>query len=108
MPKPHRMAQGRLRVIAPSPDFAAMLALTINPIVQHSRGDVQVLARLLDALATVAGATRNTERRRDVARAGQVVYGELQRVEPPTRSALLRRRARTFLRSLREGVAPAS
>ena len=108
MPKPHRMADNRLRVIAPAPDFAAMLALTINPIVQHSRGDVQVLERLLDALATVASATRDTERRRHVARACQVVYRELQRVEPPLRSVLLRRRARAFARSLRQGVAPAN
>lgn len=106
MPKPHRLADNRLRVIAPSPDFAAMLALTIDPIVFHSRGDLQVLARLLDALATIAGAARDTERQHQVARACQVIYRELQRADPPLRSVLLRRRARTFARSLRQGVAP--
>jgi uncharacterized membrane protein len=105
MPGSHRMTDNRLRVIAPSSDFAAMLAITIDPIVQHSRSDVQVLARLLDALAIIAGATRNTERRHQIARAGRVIYRELQRVEPPLRSVLLRRRARTFDRSLRQGAA---
>ena len=65
-----------------------------------------MLARLLDALATTAGAARDTERQHQVARACQVIYRELQRADPPLRSVLLRRRARTFARSLRQRVAP--
>jgi hypothetical protein len=48
-PDPHRMARRRLRVIALAPDFAAIVKLALDPIVAHSRGDLQMLGRMLDA-----------------------------------------------------------
>ncbi len=108
MPDRHRMAEGRLRVIAPAPDFACMLAQAFDAVLQHSRGDVQVLGRLLDALATVGAATQDRRRQLDLAKVTRSVYGELQRIEPRIRSVLLRRQARTLERGLRQGVRPSS
>ena len=61
-PDPHRMARRRLRVIALAPNFTAIVKLALDPIVAHSRGDLQVLGRMLDALGFVAQATLDPQR----------------------------------------------
>ncbi|CDS51621.1 hypothetical protein [Polaromonas sp. CG9_12] len=101
IPDPHRMAQGRLRVIAPAPDFAAIVKLALDPVVAHSRGDLQVLGRMLDAIGFVAKASADPQRHASLAHATRNIYRELCRVEPLIRSAPARRRARLLERSLR-------
>lgn len=108
IPDPHRMAQGRLRVIAPAPDFGAIVKLALDPIVAHSRGDVQVLGRMLGILDFVAQATVDPQRHASLANATRNVYRELRRIEPPIRSAPARRRARLLERSLRKSSATAN
>jgi len=105
IPDPHRMAQGRLRVIAPAPDFSGILKLAFDPVVAHSRGDLQVLSRLLDALGFVRQATTDPQRHASLASATRDVYRELCRIEPLIRSAPARRRARLLERSLRKASA---
>ena len=104
-PDPHRMARGRLRVIALAPDFAAIVKLALDPIVAHSQGDLQVLGRMLDALGFVAQATLDPQRHASLANATRNVYRELCRIEPLIRSAPARRRARLLERSLRKASA---
>ena len=104
-PDPHRMAQRRLRVIALAPDFAAIVKLALDPIVAHSRGDLQVLGRMLDAPGFVAQATLDPQRHASLANATRNVYRELCRIEPLIRSAPARRRARLLERSLRSASA---
>lgn len=104
-PDPHRIARGRLRVIALAPDFAAIVKLALDPIVAHSRADLQVLGRMLDALGFVAQATLDPQRHASLANATRNVYRELCRIEPLIRSAPARRRARLLERSLRSASA---
>ena len=101
IPDPYRMVQGRLRVIAPAPDFAGLLKLAFDPVVAHSRGDLQVLSRLLDALGFVRHATADLQRHACLASAARNIYRELCRADPLIRSAPARRRARLLERSLR-------
>ena len=105
IPDPYRMVQGRLRVIAPAPDFASLLKLAFDPVVAHSRGDLQVLSRLLDALGFVRQATADPQRHACLASATRNIYRELCRAEPLIRSAPARRRARLLERSLRKSSA---
>jgi uncharacterized membrane protein len=98
MPDTHRTVHGRLRVIAPGPQFADLLGLAFGAVIRHSRGDLEVLGRLLAALAAVQGATTDAGRRNDVAAVICDVQRELRRVEPAIRAAGLRRRARDLLR----------
>lgn len=105
MPDPYRLSGGRLRLIAIAPDFAEMLRLAIDPVVVHSRGNQQVLERLLDALRFIRMATRDASRLPCLANATRNVYRELCRIEPVIRSAPARRRARLLERSLRRSIA---
>lgn len=101
IPDPHRFSAGQLRVIAPAPGFAEMLHLVLDPVTAHSRGNLQVLERLLDAIILIRSTTRDPTRLPCLARITRHVYFELCRVEPLTRSAMVRRRARLLERSLR-------
>ncbi len=102
------MAEGKLRVIAPAPDFADMLALAFDPLLQHGRDDMQVLGRLLDALDMIGATANNTHRRVALSAVARKLYRELQRVRPPSRSVLLRPRARMLGRTLRSNTADLS
>jgi uncharacterized membrane protein len=64
----HRDREGVVRVRASGPRFEGFLALAMDEIRQHARGNVSVLGRQLDALALVGGVTRDPERRREVLR----------------------------------------
>lgn len=105
MPDSHRLSGGRLRIIAPAPNFATMLRLALDPVVAHSRGNVQVLECMIDALCLIRLATREPSRLPCLASATRNVYRELCRVEPLIRSAPARRRARLLERSLRRLIA---
>lgn len=98
LPDPHRVAQERLRVIAPVPDFASYVTQSFRPIVRHSRGDVQVLARVLQALRALRGFT-DDPRRLEVLRAlAKDVEREAVSVTPRVRAAAVRREARMIRR----------
>ena len=56
-----------LRVIALGPTFAGLVSLGIDDIRRNAEGNVTVLGRLLDALESVSGFTRNPGRRRVLA-----------------------------------------
>lgn len=100
-PDVHRLSAGQLRVIAPAPDFADMVHLALDPVVAHSRGNLQVLECMLSALGFIRLATRDASRLPCLASATRNVYRELCRIEPLIRSASARRRARVLERSLR-------
>lgn len=56
-PSPYRAGpDGRLRVVAHGPDFSDLLALSLDAIGEHARGDAQVQQRLLVALRRVGEA----------------------------------------------------
>lgn len=82
MPTGQRMQAGELRVIAPAPQFGSLLALAFLPVVAHSRGDLQVLARLVDALGVVAHACAWPQRRCDLLPLAHELRGELDGARP--------------------------
>ncbi|MEO5659674.1 MAG: hypothetical protein ABIQ90_07750 [Polaromonas sp.] len=100
--------KGRLRVIAPAPDFAAIVKPALDPGVADNRGDLQVLGRMLDALGFVAKATADPQRHASLANATCNVYRELCRARPLIRAAPARRRACLLKRSLRKASAIAT
>ncbi len=62
LPSPHRLdAQGRLRLVAPGPDFPGILDAAFNQIRQNSRANPAVCIRMLEAIAQVASHVRNPE-----------------------------------------------
>lgn len=59
VPSPFRYdGQGRLRVIAESPDFGGMADAAFNQIRQYGSGSVSVILRLLDTIAAVGRRVR--------------------------------------------------
>jgi len=72
---PWRYDEGELRVITLGSTYADLVSGAFDQIRQNSGGNVAVLARLLDALQTLAGEVR-TESRRGVLRAQAVATEE--------------------------------
>lgn len=105
-PDPHRVKDGHLRVIAPAPNFAEMVALSFGAIVRHSRGDLEVLARALAAFSVICDATDDHSRRLDVAEAVRSVYGVLRKLDRSPEALRLQRRASDMEQALR-GPPPA-
>jgi uncharacterized membrane protein len=102
LPQSQRVHAGELRVIAPAPDLASLLALVFRPVLHHSRGDMQVLGRVVVALGTI-GERLHGERRREVLEAPLAeLRQELNAVRPRARAAAQLR----VLRSLDQGRAP--
>jgi uncharacterized membrane protein len=66
MPEAHRFEGEQLRVVAITPTFEQMLAESYDPIRRNAEGNVEVLARILEALATIAECTTDAGRRRAV------------------------------------------
>ena len=60
---PSRSEGGQLRVISRGPTFPGLLADAFDPIRQNAEGNVAVLTRLLQVLATLAGRTSDEQRR---------------------------------------------
>lgn len=108
IPEPWRVADGQLRIIAPAPDFAALLRLSLGPVVAHSRGDLQVLCRLMDVLSAVRRASCDARRLPCLLSAVKDVQRALCAVEPRIRSAPARRRAKLMLRAIRKDMAAAT
>jgi uncharacterized membrane protein len=86
LPEPQRVADGKLRVIAPAPDFGELLTMSLRPVLHHSRGDLQVLARVTVALDTVQARTRDARRRSDLRAVVQELQRELLAVRPNERA----------------------
>lgn len=94
MPEPFRFHDGKLRVIAPAPDFGALCDLALRPVVRHARLDLQVIGRVVDALEGIAAAACTRERRRALERIVRDLHAELAQVRP-------RGRARAAVKRLR-------
>jgi len=60
---PARATRGVVRVIAPVPTFASLLALSFDEIRQNATTNVSALTRLLTTIATVASCPMDDERR---------------------------------------------
>lgn len=101
IPEPLRFEDGHLRLIAPAPGFGDMVSGAFDPVVRHSRGDLQVIGSVLDALATVAAAVDAPERRHALRRSLAGLGHEVARVRPRSRAAPLRRRIMELERRLR-------
>jgi len=71
---PRRYVDGQLRVIARGPTFATLLATALDQICRNAAGNVTVLARLLQAMETMAGVTTSHRRR-------QALRQQVQRIE---------------------------
>lgn len=68
-PSPLRESdEGRVRVIAPRPDFADLLGLAFDQIRRYGRGDAEVMQRLVTVLGQI-GACASGPARRDATRA---------------------------------------
>lgn len=92
IPEPLRFEDGQLRVIAPASDFEGLVAGALDPIVRHSRGDLQVLGSVLDAISTVAGAVASPDRALVLRRRLGHLGREAARVRPRSHAATVRRR----------------
>jgi uncharacterized membrane protein len=60
-------SDGKLRVITRGPDFDSFLSQSFDLIREHAQDDAPIYLRLLTALETIAGFTRDAERRRNIA-----------------------------------------
>ena len=61
---PHRLDQGKLRLITRGPSFESLLAEAFDEIRQNAAGNVAIMSRMLGALQTIASMTTNPSRRR--------------------------------------------
>lgn len=73
MPAARRAADGALRVVAPAPTFAAFLARAFDPLRVAAARQPQVLAALLETLATIDRAASSAARRRALAEHARAV-----------------------------------
>jgi uncharacterized membrane protein len=101
MPSPYRMRDGALRVIAPAPDYAGLVALAFNAVILQSRGDLQVLVRVLDQLEAAERCVGDAQRRRSLSRAARAVMRHLRRPDMTVDFRLTRSRARRLALTLR-------
>lgn len=100
IPDPHRIRDGQLRVIAPAPDFGDLAALAFNAIVRNSRGSIEVLARVLDAISVVQGSTNKSSCLSPLTEVARSVYRELHRNGRSEESTALEARALRIEQSL--------
>lgn len=97
LPQAERVQDGVLRVIAPSPDLAHLLALTLRPVLHHSRGDMQVLDRVVVALGTIGDRLPDARQRMALNAMLGETRRELKAVRPPGRAAAALRQLRTLM-----------
>ena len=85
----------QVRVIATGPTFAGLVSLALDDIRRNAETNVTVLGRLLDAIETAAGFTRNAARRRVLADHVDLLAEAIERsVRAPSDQARLAARAR--------------
>ncbi|RYF14039.1 MAG: DUF2254 domain-containing protein [Comamonadaceae bacterium] len=106
MPEPLRFHEGELRVIAPVPEFGALLMVALAPVIRHSRGDLEVLDAVLRALETVRAAAGRNGRAGALRQVLGEVQIELGRIRPRQRGRALRRRAAGLLAATLQGQGP--
>jgi uncharacterized membrane protein len=70
---------GKLRLVAPRPDFEGMLDCGFNQIRQYGRSSASVMIRLLETLDAIAQCAEAPERRRALYRHGEMVFREAMR-----------------------------
>jgi uncharacterized membrane protein len=96
MPAPRRMKDGHLRVVVPAPDFGELLALGLGTIVHHSRGDLQVLDRVLNAAEIIREAAAMGHRRDELVMLVEDLRLELHAIRPAARAMPLLRQLDDF------------
>jgi uncharacterized membrane protein len=79
---PFRSEGGQLRVISCGPTFPGLLAEAFDQIRQNADGNVAVLARLHQVLATVAGRTSDEQRRNALRQQAALVAETAERSVP--------------------------
>lgn len=107
LPDPFRMADGQLRVIAPSPDFRAIVIRAFGDIVHHARQEPLLLQRIVDRLGSIGDATDDPQRRRAVAWVAAAIR---RAAADPARSSqltLARRQAAALATRMRRADGPA-
>jgi uncharacterized membrane protein len=74
MPSPFRLDEhDRLRLVAPAVTFPAILDASFGPIRQYARSSVVVTIRLLETIATIAGATHRPNDRASLLHQAEMV-----------------------------------
>ena len=101
IPDANRTAGGRLRVIAPVPDFRSILRLAFGAVVHHARNDPLLLARIVRSLDHIASACADPDRRAGTAQLATAVHRTLAQGERTAAVILARRQAKALLDSLR-------
>lgn len=79
---PSRSEGGQLRVINRAPTFPGLLAQAFDQIRQNAEGNVAVLTRLLQVLATLADRTADEDRRRALRQQADLVVETAERSVP--------------------------
>jgi uncharacterized membrane protein len=102
IPDPYRMAGGQLRVIAPAPDFRALVILSFGAIIHHARKDPLLLARMLERVRDLGTATKDPARRRAVVWVATAIGRALADPSRSSQLTLARWRARALSGDLRK------
>jgi uncharacterized membrane protein len=79
---PFRSEGGQLRVISRGPTFSGLLGAAFDQIRQNAEGNVAVLVRLHQVLATVAGQTTDEQRLSDLRQQAALVAETAERSVP--------------------------
>jgi len=108
MPDARRMEGDRLRLILPVPDFRSLADLAFVAIIYHSRGDVQVLCRVLNQLDAAEARITDARRRRVLSRIAAAVVRKLGGAERSVEAVLARRRGQRLVQKLRGSASNAS
>jgi uncharacterized membrane protein len=108
MPERQRMQDGQVRVVAPVPDFERMVRQCFLPILYHSRGDLQVLQRVMAAVRMVAAKPLVASRRAALIALLRDVRLELRAVRPVGRAQAAMHDLRSLEREVRAGTAAPS
>ena len=87
IPSSHRFKDGKLLVIARGPTFDSLLAEAFDQIRQNAEGNVAVLARLVEALETIAKATVHTRRRQGLRTQAELIAAVAERTVTPAEAA---------------------
>lgn len=82
---PSHFEHGRLRVIGRGPTFPELLGVAFDQIRQNAEGNVAVLARLLQAQATLAGRASDEQRRHAIRQHAEHVVETVKRSVPSAR-----------------------
>lgn len=92
IPSPYRYVQGKLRIVAAGPDYAAMLGEAFDQIRRSAGGNVTVIMRMIGVIETLAALVDGKGRRDDLSTQLELVADLGSRsVDAPEDSALIAR-----------------